>query len=175
MKIEIKELSLSDALAFYVLNDLPSEVLPELAVKYLENDYDSESLRVLAGVENPEMSEVSGLLDSSLEEIGETKPDVNEAAFMVTKYFARKIIDKSISPYDGAKEIWQRVYDHLDEPAALDNFIGYASEIEDIPGRTAEDGIDRADYKQECENAIITTAEKFLELKEANEIFKKLT
>ena len=52
--------------------------------------------------------------------------------------FAHRIADDitrgTITPYDGAKQIWAKIYTRLPELSVLTPFVGYASEYEDDGG-----------------------------------------
>jgi hypothetical protein len=68
-----------NAIALYVLELLPSSLLPKLAENWLIQELDSPSLRILAGENNPIMSDVGPLFEKSLLELGIPKPEKSEA------------------------------------------------------------------------------------------------
>lgn len=134
----LSELDLHEAAAFWQLELLPSEDLPEIAVSALENGCDSPSLRILAGETKRIASTVGPLFVKALHELGISLPEVASAQMTVARFYARKIIDGSMSPYQGARHIWWDVQlkaystqKENDVGKRLEIFAGLASEYED--------------------------------------------
>jgi hypothetical protein len=150
-------------LTFWVLRRLPSEELPRVAAEWLAEGLDSPSLRELAGVSSPQMSDVGPLFESALSELHFSPPKKEEALRFLARHFARQIVDGVISPYEGARKIWWQVSNEVEarDPLLL-SFVGAASEIEDLPERTEQDGYDRKKYAQELEEMIVASARELL-------------
>ena len=128
-------MNLNEAVAFYKLDLIKSEKLPEIASDALEASYDSPSLRLRAGELNPIMSTVGPMFEKTITELNISIPTKRGAYFIVAKYYSNKIISGELSPYDGAKIIWEKVTLEEDSPEELSAFAGAASEIEDLPLR----------------------------------------
>jgi hypothetical protein len=157
----LSELDLREAAAFWELELLPSEDLPEIAVSALEKGYNSPSLRILAGEIERIASTVGPLFVRALYELGISLPDVASAQMTVARFYARKIVDGSMSPNQGARHIWWDVQfkahstqKENEVGKRLEIFVGLASEYEDSQRRKR--------YKKEIEKNIIQEAKKLL-------------
>ena len=154
----LDELNLSDAASFWQLGLLPSEVLPLIAANALEKGFDSPSLRILAGEMEKVASTVGPLFVMALRELGIPLPAPVSAQMAVARFYAGKIVDGSLSPYEGAYRIWWDVANEA-MPAKEENevwnrlrvFVGLASEYEDNPS-----------YRKEYEDQIVQEAKDFL-------------
>jgi hypothetical protein len=144
------------AAAFWQLELLPSEQLPTIAVSALENGYDSPSLRILAGETERIASTVGPLFVKALHELGIAIPDPASARMTVARYYARKIVDGSISPYQGARHIWRDVAMKANPTVQkrLEVFVGLESEYEDSSRRKK--------VQKEIEKSIIQEAKELL-------------
>jgi hypothetical protein len=151
-------------LTLWALHRLESEELPKIAADWLAEGLDSRSLRELAGIAYAEMSEVGPLFDKALAELMIAIPKKDEALMFLARHYAQQIVDGVVTPYDGARKIWWQVSNSLDAHSQLlMPFVGAASELEDLPERTAEDGYDRKEYAAELEDSIISNARRLLE------------
>ena len=150
-------------LALWSLSRLPSAQLPEIATEWLAQGLDTSSLRILAGINSPTMSEAGPLFEKALSEL-KLSPPLKEAALTyLARHYAQQIIDGTITPYEGASRIWWEVSNAMDEPSQLMlSFVGAASELEDLPDRTVQDGLDRKQYSVELEASIIASARELL-------------
>jgi len=81
--------------------------LPALGTEALLDNYDSESLRILAGLdEKTAEDEVMFYFKRSLRELGILLPEVKEAIYILSKEVACKIISGELEEYDGGRLIW---------------------------------------------------------------------
>jgi hypothetical protein len=94
-----------NAIALYVLELLPSSLLPKLAENWLIQELDSPSLRILAGEKNPIMSDVGPLFEKSLLELGIPKPEKSQAVLISLKYYLELISEGELAPYEGMRLI----------------------------------------------------------------------
>ena len=121
-----------------------AEDLISVARDALEDGCDSHSLRILAGLTKAEFHEAWPLFDRALGELKIPKPSKLDAVMSLAREEARGILNKSTSPYRGAKKIWALSLrlpgDRIPE---LDPFVYAASEWEDRPEdrRFFEEGI----------------------------------
>lgn len=149
--------------ALWALGRLRSEQIPEIATDWLANGLDSPSLRRLAGVSAPVMSEVGPLFERALTELRVVTPQKSEALMRLARHYAQQIVDGTVSPYDGARKLWWDVANEVEKPSQLLlSFVGAASELDDLPGRTRQDGCDRQPYARELEDMIVSSARKLL-------------
>ncbi|HVC78161.1 MAG TPA: hypothetical protein VND96_16745 [Candidatus Micrarchaeaceae archaeon] len=117
-----------------MLDTAGADALTAEAARALQAGMDSPSIRRLAGMTGEESDEVRTVFGSALRELGIESPTPREAAMLVAAEVALRITQGLISPYDGAKEIWNIVRklprEHLSE---LDTFVYGASEWEERP------------------------------------------
>ena len=91
--------------ALWALGRIYSEQLPQIALRWLELGLDSLDLRILAGETNPIMSDVGPMFETVLEELEFAVPTFVEAIARLSSETAQKIVDGSVSPFEGACEI----------------------------------------------------------------------
>ena len=132
------------AAAKYVINQLPSEEIPEIAIAVLESGIENEEIIELAGMDNPTASNSKHVFINAISKLGIQITDIREATICLAKEISEEIIAGSISPYEGARKIWWEL--SIIEGAAenLKIFAGLASEIED----TQIDDV-RTDYERQ--------------------------
>ena len=150
-------------LSLWALGRLPSEQLPEVATDWLAKGFDSPSLRQLAGVGSPVMSEVGPLFEKVLAELEVTTPKKEEALMFLARDYAQQIVEGTVSPYEGARKIWWQVTNAFNKPRQLLlTFVGAASELEELQERTLQDGYNRKKYACELEATIVSSARELL-------------
>ena len=140
--------------AKWALGLVPAEALPRLATNALEAGLDTPALRLVAGELHPTRDETGVLFDEALDELGVKVPDRSRAALIVAKDYATQIADGTLSPYQGARQIWEL---HVEAEGALElgPFVYWASEWQQADTRV------RREY---CETAIRTAALDLLTL-----------
>jgi hypothetical protein len=130
-----------------------AERLTRGAVELLTAGFDSPALVELAGLSGADTGEARVLRDRALAEMSVAMPSPREATIRLARELARKIIDGSLPPYEGAERIWDltlRV--HPERIHDLDPFVYAASEWKSRPG-------DRLFF----ENAIVSEARALLD------------
>lgn len=129
------------------LGMLPTNELPQIGIAALEAGFDTPSLCQLAGQDSSDSEETRRLFVKSLSELGIELPSESEAGMSVSKDIAEDVLSGELGPYEGAKQIWAKVYIHNPSLKALTVFVGLASEYEDHP----EDGdAYLAEIEKEC-------------------------
>jgi hypothetical protein len=129
---------LGESLRLLAAKDMLGLVGPDAmrseAADALQEGIDSPSVRQLAGMRPIENDKVRGVFDTALRELDIKRPSRREAAILVATDVASRIIESTVSPYDGAKEVWNIVrrfpLEHLPE---LDTFVYGASEWDERP------------------------------------------
>ena len=124
-------LKLDQLAAMYVLGTLAAGDLPAVAVDALEAGYDSPSLRQLASTSRFDTDGLGNLFTKTLNELGVPIPSPSEAGLELARRIAESITRGTVSPYDGARQIWEEVYTRFPQLAELRPFVGFASEYED--------------------------------------------
>ena len=90
----------------YTLGLLTDKDLPDIALTGLEDGYDSESLRILAGYNQTDNAfQVFDTYRKSLVELGIVPASRKNLLINVVNYYAYQIIKNSIDPYSGFDEI----------------------------------------------------------------------
>ena len=155
--------------ALLELNMLPGEALSEIACDLLSLGFEARPIRILAGESPTTIIEHANQLSKIFDELNVPNLTKAEALTLLGCYYAQKIVNKHITPYDGAVRIWKEVsYDHP-ENQKYNKFVGLASEYEDF-----SDLIHKSYYgdvhcekiKSDIEKKIITEAKKLLRIDE---------
>jgi hypothetical protein len=139
------KLELTEAAAFWVMDLLPSEHLPDMATHALAAGHDSPTLRQLAGETERIRSTVGPLWETSLRELGIAFPSRASAQLVVARHYARRIVERTMTPYEGARRIWMDAandaFPHEAKNDVWDQlsvFVGLASQWEDDTRRRRE-------------------------------------
>ncbi|MGC1209588.1 MAG: hypothetical protein WA880_16705 [Ornithinimicrobium sp.] len=111
----------------------PPEALIGLAVDGLVAGLDGAALAELAGLNPRDIRLICDVFAEVVEEQGLEQTDKETTVLHVAREVAFDIVDGSIDPYSGAKEIWQLATLFPEGDRDLGVFIGSASEIEDMP------------------------------------------
>lgn len=118
--------------ARYVLGRLRSEDVPALAMAALENGCPSDTVAVLAGMDQPTWRDMDALIIALVHEVGRSLPSHSDADKILTDEQAELIVGGQVSPVAGAWEIWQLGDCPADRARWIDvrPFIGLASEAD---------------------------------------------
>ena len=152
------------AAAYWSLESLASEELPAIALGALEQGLDSPSLRALAVMRAPAMSEAGPLFHSCLAELDIDIPPQAAAAIAIARHHAHTIIKGRITPYEGAKRI-------VDEAAYFCEFdelkllMGLVDEYADFRDDVHVDFYGEAycqKVRESIERAILATAKDLI-------------
>jgi len=126
-------MQLDTVVARFRLGIVPASELPAVAAGALEAGFDSPAVRQLAGADGQDSEDLKKLFEKSLAELGLSIPTQDEAGLLVARSIAEEVVSGSLKPYEGAKQIWGRVYVRNPKLDALKVFVGLASEYEDDP------------------------------------------
>ena len=112
-------MSFKTHLAEYVLGNVKLSSMPDAAVQALIEGFDSPSLRVLAGESgnNSNLFEIKELLQRTISELGLSLPSENEAAHILIRHWAERIVNGSILPQEGARHILLDIYHRTEHPS----------------------------------------------------------
>jgi hypothetical protein len=120
--------------AKHLLDLVGPEAMQTEATNLLVRGVDSPSVRLLAGMSTTDNNEVRAVCRTALRELGIESPSPREAAILVATEVANRITAGAVSPYDGAKEIWNiAVRLPLEHFPDFDAFVYAASEWEERP------------------------------------------
>lgn len=118
--------------AFFSLDLLKTDDLPNIAIGFLENGLESYSLAILAGEKEPNPFEARSLFKKALIELDINIPTYDDAIRDIVQYYCQTIISGNKTPYEGAKSILDDVYKKLEDDKELLTFIGLISEFDDF-------------------------------------------
>jgi hypothetical protein len=153
-------MNIDEVAALYGLGRAKGEDLVAVALRAMESGLKSDNLHCLAGLTTkPPLRDAGPVFEATLSEFGKRIPTGKEAALIVAKYHARKIISGKMSPADGVFAIAQ-LWEDADRSGIITPFVAMADDLDETMT-----GYDQAEgnLKTKKEN----------ELKELNEqIFK---
>jgi hypothetical protein len=116
------------------IGEQASEELPGLATEALVRGLDSPSLRKAAGLSPRDVRDARDAFVDALGELGVLLPDEQPALWLLIRDTLRRIVDGSITAYEGASWIWHRAFWRVEREGDLRVFVGLASECDDHPG-----------------------------------------
>lgn len=123
---------------------IPPERLPAIAVRLMEAGYDSPSLRLTAGLLPLEVEDAHDLFKQALGELGDPRiRDERERGLALIQEYGKRVAAGTVSPYDGARTIWQIAIDSFDNESWLaagspDGLVILADEWEQLPDQRDE-------------------------------------
>ena len=136
----------------FVLEQVLADDLPGMASNVIQNcGSDSPALYELADAKGKDTESIRKLFLRAVGELGVTLPSQEMAAMTFAREIARKVVERTLTPYVGARRIWREIYTRFPELHQLRVFVGLASEYED-------DESHRDEYSQmiadECKNLL---------------------
>jgi hypothetical protein len=150
----------------YVIGKFNYHRLPGIALEALADGFDSESLRILAGLdENSSEYDVKYYFNRCIKELGYSVPEIKDAIWFLIKNVAQKIVQREIDEYDGGRLIYEYInaWPRADEkPDILWKFISCTSTIEDELFNSKETGRDYSVMINSEKNEIRDISEKML-------------
>lgn len=129
------------AAAKLTLGQLSGEEVHAIAMNALLTGIDCEEVLVLVDMRKPFEFDLEELFIRLIDKLGAKLPEIQEATLRVGREVAARIISGSMTPYDGARHIWQTLATIDGHDKRLNVFVGLASEIEDCMSEEA-----RAEY-----------------------------
>jgi hypothetical protein len=125
---------LSLAAARVALDLLTLHDLARVGVMALEEGFDSPAIRRLAVVDDRDSEQARSMFDRVLFELEVPMPDKREAAMILARDVAKRIVEATASAIDGANQIWNIALLARNEIGhELDAFVYAASEWNDRP------------------------------------------
>ncbi len=105
------EQNLEKLRALWTLGKLSSKDLPPYAWQALELGYDGPAVRRLAALESPTFFEIGDLFEKANREMGKSPMAKKDAAILLAKETAAKVLSREKEPLTGAYEIFLLGYD----------------------------------------------------------------
>ncbi|MCG8332173.1 MAG: hypothetical protein MI974_31095 [Chitinophagales bacterium] len=104
--MESKDLNIKELISKYVLGHLNFDKLTYLAVVALQNNYDSESMRIVAGMNLDDNTfEKKEYFEKALVELRLTFTNKIDSANIIFNYYINKILDNRLNCYGGINMI----------------------------------------------------------------------
>jgi hypothetical protein len=139
-----KDMDLYRTICDFELGNLSTEEIPKKILDSLDDNSDSVSLLILAGLSSEQYNyfEVIKYYEKALEEIGIVKPDKYQAALYLALCICKDLLSKVITPEEFLKEIMTKVYHKtwnefnsykfVGDYLGLQQIIGTYYEIDDL-------------------------------------------
>ena len=113
-----------EAYALYILNNLNSSKIVELAITWLLNGLFTDSLNDLFWEKEPEMYVVGPMFEKLMEELDIPTLTRIEAANIVILSTLTRIVQKEIEPEVGASSIYYDVWGEVEEEYPVIKYLG---------------------------------------------------
>jgi hypothetical protein len=179
-------MDLKEKIANYVLENFSRRHLPEIAMTGLEEGLESESLYILAGMNDRDNTfEVEKYFDDCLKELKFVLPTKLQAAKIMLAYYLKQIVDNPELAFKIMSKIDNEVYKQIDwknkspdqkasyvgEELGLEKMYTWYRELQDFDGGLLfyYNELPRDDQKKKMEWHLIEEANK---LKKKMEIYK---
>ncbi len=175
-----------EKIADYVLGNRTSSQLPDIAISGLEEDLESESLLILAGMsKNDNSFEIARYFNKMLEELGTELPSKLEAANVLITLYLNKMVSEPENGFDLMTKIHNEIY-HANEwsqtnPELKKEFVGeelglqhlytWYRELQDFGDGSMllyHNDLPPKEQKKKFESHLIKEAKNWLELKREN-------
>lgn len=92
--------------ALWVLSEIRSEDVPEMATSLLERGFDTPALRRLAGEHKPTRADIEELVQRTFSELGIATPrDASIARTVLGRHFATEALQRRLDPYDAGEKL----------------------------------------------------------------------
>jgi hypothetical protein len=154
--------ALTVARARMTLGRLRSAEVPALAAEMLAAGVDSPSLRVLAGITQPVMSDVGPVFERAMRELGLAPLEKQQALRVLTCHYAEMIVSGAIEPYEGAVLIWNDLSHEYEPFEEVSIFVGLASQIDDYRQMALSKPDPYAGFVDACVQDIRVAAREYL-------------
>jgi hypothetical protein len=133
------------AQALYMIKRLPGEELPNIAVDLLVHGVDTAAVRELAGLQGPTLRDAGALFERVLTELGRPSMTIEQAAQVIARDLARRVLAGELQPRDAANRGWS-FCPEAGYPDVLTRFLAYADDYECYPDQSASIDAEVIDY-----------------------------
>jgi hypothetical protein len=120
--------------AAYLLELLPGEELPDVAVRMLDAGFDSQAVRELAGLSRPTRRDAGKLFEEALLTVRTQPMTIERAGEVVRHRILWRIASGDLAPLAGA-EAMSRHWHTFGGPAELSKFIYLHDIAEEYPAK----------------------------------------
>ncbi len=133
--------------AKWILEEIPTDGVPDICQQLIADGLDSPSLRYLAGLMKVELYQVPGLMTRMFSEFKMEECSKIEAAWFLVKDFAAQVQSGRMGAYEGSYRIGQIGNDCAPIFPYVRTFVGASAEWDEYP-----------EHSQELESKIRTAA-----------------
>ncbi len=134
--------------ALYTFKRLPGEQLPEIATDLLAQGVDSAAIRELAGLYEPTLRDAASLFERVLADLGRPPLTTEQAAEIVARDLARRIVTGELQPRDAAGR-GSSLCPDAGYPEVLTRFLALADDYECYPEQSASIDADVVSYAKQ--------------------------
>ena len=122
-----------ESISNYVLENISTKDLPKIGVIALIENYESESICILAGMnENDNSFEINQYFENSINELKIKLPTKIEAAKILTKYYLKQIVENPDSAYELMIILDNDIYKQIDWKENNKKYVGEELNIEKL-------------------------------------------
>lgn len=124
-------MNFSESISNYILENLTTKDLPKIGVIALTENLQSDSLYILAGMnENDNSFEILQYFNKCLQELNLNLPSKLEASKTLTKYYLNEIIQRPNEAFELMNKLDNEVYKKIDWLNSEKTFVGEELKIE---------------------------------------------
>lgn len=122
-----------ESIANYVLANLTTKDLPKIAEIALSEQIESESVCILAGMNEGDHSfEIMHYFNSSLKELRLQMPEPAAAARVLTKYYLHQIVQNPQHAFEIMIKIDNEIYKKINRDHSSPQYVGEALKLEHL-------------------------------------------
>ena len=122
-----------ESISNFILENLSTKDLPKIGIIALNENIESESIYILAGMnENDNSFEINQYFESSINELKIKLPTKIEAAKILTRYYLKQIIENPDKAYELMKILDNDIYKQFDWSESNKKYVGEELNIEKL-------------------------------------------
>jgi len=125
-------MKLEEYAALYILNRLPGEKLPGVALQCIESDMESDAMLELAWEKAPALRDAAPVFERGLKELNVAVPSKSRALLLLANIYCKQMLSGEISPFEGAFNIWQQICVEDEAPEMTFEFVTWADALQNI-------------------------------------------
>lgn len=123
------KLNFKERIANYILGNIPASQLPQTGLAGLEENNDSQALRILAGMnEEDNLFEIEGYYRNTLNELKIKEPSRLEASRILVLYYLKQMVSYPGTAFDSMVLIDNQVYKKMDWSSSQNEKRKYVGE-----------------------------------------------
>ena len=122
-----------ESISNFILENLTTKDLPKIAMIALNENIESESIYILAGMNEKDNSfEIKQYFEKSLSELNIKLPSKIEASKILTRYYLKQIVENPEKAYELMIKLDNDVYKQIDWKENNKKFVGEELNVEKL-------------------------------------------